>query len=148
MRYRDLGEVPRRLPKAGVLVHNWVHAQWEDQRPGRNGFRVMDGAEAEDGPAALSVRLVGPAALSDYRVGDSGLAAGGDRQAVPGVDARRGCGAAPQVPSRPRRGCGPAKARGATYPRGAVGAGRSADRRASRAVTTLSFKMAQKVGDY
>ena len=43
MRYRDLGEVPRRLPKAGVLVHNWVHAQWEDQRPGRNGFRVMDG---------------------------------------------------------------------------------------------------------
>src|SRR5262245_42273199 len=33
-------EVPRRLPKAGVLVHNWVHAQWEDQRPGRNGFRV------------------------------------------------------------------------------------------------------------
>ena len=69
MRYRDLGEVPRRLPKAGVLVHNWVHAQWEDQRPGRNGFRVMDGAEAEDGPAALSVRLVGPAALSDYRVG-------------------------------------------------------------------------------
>ena len=40
MRYRDLREVPRRLPKAGVLVHNWVHAQWEDQRPGRNGFRV------------------------------------------------------------------------------------------------------------
>jgi len=40
MRYRDLSEVPRRLPKAGVLVHNWVHAQWEDQRPGRNGFRV------------------------------------------------------------------------------------------------------------
>jgi hypothetical protein len=37
MRYRDL---TRRLPKAGVLVHNWVHAQWEDQRPGRNGFRV------------------------------------------------------------------------------------------------------------
>ena len=36
MRYRDLGEVPRRLPKAGVLVHNWVHAQWEDQRPGRS----------------------------------------------------------------------------------------------------------------
>src|SRR6476659_3793175 len=108
MRYRDLGEVPRRLPKAGVLVHNWVHAQWEDQRPGRNGFRVMDGAEAEDGPAALSVRLVGPAALSDYRVGDSGLAAGRDRQAVRGVD--------------PRRGCGPAKAQGATYPRGAVGA--------------------------
>ena len=40
MRYRDLSEVPSRLPKAGVLVHNWVHAQWEDQRPGRNGFRV------------------------------------------------------------------------------------------------------------
>ena len=40
MRYRDLRGVPRRLPKAGVLVHNWVHAQWEDQRPGRNGFRV------------------------------------------------------------------------------------------------------------
>jgi hypothetical protein len=40
MRYRDLREVPRRPPKAGVLVHNWVHAQWENQRPGRNGFRV------------------------------------------------------------------------------------------------------------
>ena len=86
--------------------------------------------------------------LPHYRTTGLGLAAGGDRQAVPGVDARRGCGAAPQVPSRPRRGCGPAKARGATFPRGAVGAGRSADRRASRAVTTLSFKMAQKVGDY
>ena len=83
--------------------------------------------------------------LPHYRTTGLGLAAGGDRQAVPGVDARRECGAAPL---RPRRGCGPAKARGATYPRGAVGAGRSADRRASRAVTTLSFKMAQKVGDY
>ena len=40
MRNRDVSKVPRRLPKAGVLVHNWVHAQWEDQRPGRNGFRV------------------------------------------------------------------------------------------------------------
>jgi len=37
MRYRDLSEVPRRLPKAGVLVHNWVHAQWEDQRPAAAG---------------------------------------------------------------------------------------------------------------
>ena len=27
MRYRDLWEVRRRLPKAGMLVHNWVDAQ-------------------------------------------------------------------------------------------------------------------------
>jgi hypothetical protein len=87
-------------------------------RPQR--FPGMDGAEAEDRPATMSLRLVGPAALSDYRIGDSGYPTGRDRQAVPGLDARRGCGAAAQAQSRPRRGCGPAKARGATYPRGAV----------------------------
>ena len=124
MRYRDLGEVPRRLPKAGVLVHNWVHAQWEDQRPGRNGFRVWTEPKPKTGRPLCQCGWSG---LPHYRttgLGIAGIAAGRDRQAVPGVDARRGCGAAAQVPSRPRRGCGPAKARGATYPRGAVGAGR------------------------
>jgi hypothetical protein len=39
MRY--LNEVPRRLPSDGrLIVHNWVHAQWEDQRPGFQGFRA------------------------------------------------------------------------------------------------------------
>ncbi len=39
MRY--LSEVPRRLPNDGrVIVHNWVYAQWEDRRPGSNGFRA------------------------------------------------------------------------------------------------------------
>ena len=89
---------------------------------GSQRFSGMDGAEAEDGPAAMSVWLVGPAALSNYRVGDSGHPACRDRQAVPGVDARRGCGAATQAQSCPRRGCGPAKARGAICPPGAVGA--------------------------
>ena len=32
--------VPRQLPKGGrVLVHNCVHAEWQDQKPGVNGFR-------------------------------------------------------------------------------------------------------------
>ena len=32
--------VPRQLPKGGrVLVHNYVHAEWQDQKPGVNGFR-------------------------------------------------------------------------------------------------------------
>jgi hypothetical protein len=31
--------VPQQLPKGGrVLVHNCVHAEWEDQKPGVNGF--------------------------------------------------------------------------------------------------------------
>ena len=31
--------VPRQLPKGGrVLVHNCVHAEWQDQKPGVNGF--------------------------------------------------------------------------------------------------------------
>jgi hypothetical protein len=32
--------VPRQLPKGDrVLVHNCVHAEWQDQKPGVNGFR-------------------------------------------------------------------------------------------------------------
>jgi hypothetical protein len=32
--------VPEQLPKGGrVLVHNCVHAEWQDQKPGVNGFR-------------------------------------------------------------------------------------------------------------
>ena len=32
--------VPQQLPKGGwVLVHNCVHAEWQDQKPGVNGFR-------------------------------------------------------------------------------------------------------------
>src|SRR5690348_7216501 len=31
--------VPRQLPKGErVLVHNCVHAEWQDQKPGVNGF--------------------------------------------------------------------------------------------------------------
>jgi hypothetical protein len=34
-------KLPRRLPKDGsVIVHNRVHAQWGDQMPGWDGFRV------------------------------------------------------------------------------------------------------------
>jgi hypothetical protein len=34
-------KLPRKLPKDGsVIVHNRVHAEWEDQEPGDNGFRV------------------------------------------------------------------------------------------------------------
>jgi hypothetical protein len=33
--------LPRKLPASGrVLVHNRVHAQWEDQHPGAYGFRA------------------------------------------------------------------------------------------------------------
>ena len=33
--------IPRTLPKDGkVIVHNRVHAQWEDQFPGCDGFRA------------------------------------------------------------------------------------------------------------
>ena len=119
MRYRDLSEVPRRTEGRRT------RAQLGSCPMGRSAARPqrfpgMDGAEAEDRPATMPLRLVGPAALSDYRIGDSGHPTCCDRQAVPGLDARRGCGAAAQAQSRPRRGCGPAKARGATYPRGAV----------------------------
>ena len=38
---RGRNSAPRRLPNDGrVIVHNWVYAQWEDQRPGSNGFRA------------------------------------------------------------------------------------------------------------
>ena len=35
-----LDHIPRKLPLGRVLVHNRVHAQWENQPPGVNGFRV------------------------------------------------------------------------------------------------------------
>jgi hypothetical protein len=36
-----LETLPRKLPKGDkVIVHNRVHAQWEDQWPGDSGFRV------------------------------------------------------------------------------------------------------------
>ena len=71
MRYRDLSEVPSRLPKAGVLVHNWVHAQWEDQRPGRNGFRVWTEPKPKTGRPLCQCGWSG---LPHYRTTGLGIA--------------------------------------------------------------------------
>ena len=70
MRFRDLSEVPRRLPKAGVLVHNSVHAQWEDQRPGRNSFRVWMEPKPRTGPLCQC----GWSGLPHYRTPGLGIA--------------------------------------------------------------------------
>jgi hypothetical protein len=35
-----LTHVPNKLPFGKALVHNRVHAQWENQTPGINGFRA------------------------------------------------------------------------------------------------------------
>jgi hypothetical protein len=71
MRYRDLSEVPRRPPKAGVLVHNWGHAQWEDQRPGRNGFRVWTEPKPKTGRPLCHCGWSG---LPHYRTTGLGIA--------------------------------------------------------------------------
>src|SRR5262249_58112266 len=71
MRHLDLSEVPSRLPKAGVLVHNWVHAQWEDQRPGRNGFRVWTEPKPKTGRPLCQCGWSG---LPHYRTTGLGIA--------------------------------------------------------------------------
>jgi hypothetical protein len=32
--------VPKKIPEGWILFHNRVHAQWDDQAPGVNGFRA------------------------------------------------------------------------------------------------------------
>jgi hypothetical protein len=86
MRYRDLREVPRRPPKAGVLVHNWVHAQWENQRPGRNGFRVWMEPKPRTGRPLCHCGCSG---LPHYRT--TGLGIAGTPPVVTGKRCRLRC---------------------------------------------------------
>jgi hypothetical protein len=71
MRHRDLTELPRRLPKTGVIVHNWIHAQWEDQRPGRNGFRAWIEPKPKTGRPLCQCGWSG---LPHYRTSGLGIA--------------------------------------------------------------------------
>jgi hypothetical protein len=60
--------VPRKLPKGGkVIVHNRVHAQWENQELGLNGFRAWIEAK-ENLPEHADLCDCGWSGLVHYRI--------------------------------------------------------------------------------
>jgi hypothetical protein len=58
--------VPQQLPKGGqLLVHNCVHAEWQDQKPGVNGFRCWTTRTGRHlNMETVRLRMVRSAALS------------------------------------------------------------------------------------
>jgi cyclopropane fatty-acyl-phospholipid synthase-like methyltransferase len=57
--------VPQQLPKGGrVLVHNCVHAEWQDQKPGVNDFRCWTTHRSSFEHGTVRLRMVRSAALS------------------------------------------------------------------------------------
>jgi hypothetical protein len=64
-----LDRVPRKLPLGKALVHNRVHALWENQTPGINGFRAWTVTRLQAAKNKAHVKCsCGWSGLPHYRV--------------------------------------------------------------------------------
>jgi hypothetical protein len=68
-----IARLPRKLPKGRVIVHNRVHALWEDQPLGYHGFRAWTVTAREAAQEGWKPCRCGWSGLPHYRSAPDGM---------------------------------------------------------------------------